>query len=163
MPAATNKADLLVVTLKDYAKLAKLIEGIDEAVAGRKVEEDTSIKDVVAHRAHWIGLYLGWYSDGIAGRDVHMPAKGYKWSELKAYSARLREDHAGLSWDDARAALAERHAALVAFVERHSEAELYGAPMIGHDKWSAGRFAEASGASHYRSAAKFIRKALKSN
>ncbi|MEO0913868.1 MAG: ClbS/DfsB family four-helix bundle protein [Pseudomonadota bacterium] len=68
---------------------------------------------------------------------------------------------AELGWEAARAWLVERHTALLVFIAGLSEAALYGGVMIGHDKWSVGRFAEASGASHYRSAVKFVRKALR--
>ena len=57
--AATTKAELLEVTRKEFGKLMALLDGIDAATALTKREEDTSIRDVVAHRAHWIGLSLG--------------------------------------------------------------------------------------------------------
>lgn len=60
MPATTTRADLIAVTEKDYTKLARLIAGIPEEQAMRKRDEGTSIKDVIAHRAHWIDLFLGW-------------------------------------------------------------------------------------------------------
>jgi hypothetical protein len=59
--------------------------------------------------------------------------------------------------------LQSRHAKLIQFLSDHSDAELYCGPMQGaNNKWTPGRWAEAAGASHYRSAAKFIRKVLRS-
>ncbi len=162
MPAATTKSDLLTVTLKDYGKLQDLLEKVPEAAALRKDDEDTSIKDVIAHRAHWIELFLGWYRDGQAGREVFFPAKGYKWNELKAYNAKLREDQAGLGWDEAVDLLQANHDKLVSLIESLGQKELYEGPMKGaYNHWTTGRFAEASGPSHYRSAAKYIRQRLK--
>lgn len=162
MPAATNKADLLTVTAKDYAKLQKLIAPISSDVAVAKDDDDTSIKDIVGHRAHWIDLFQGWYRDGQAGRPVAFPAPGYKWNQLKAYNAQLRVDQAGLGWDDARSMLADRHAALLAVIDGLDETALYGEPMKGaNNDWTTGRWAEAAGASHYRSAAKYIRARLR--
>lgn len=162
MPAATNKADLLAVTLKDYAKLAALLENTAPDLAVAKDADDTSIKDVVAHRAHWIGLFLGWYEDGQAGREVFFPAKGYNWGDLKRYNADLRAAQAGISWDEARAALAGAHAQLITFMEGHDDAALYGGPMKGaKNAWTPGRWAEAAGPSHYRSAAKYLRARLR--
>ena len=164
MPAATNRTDLIAVTVKDYDKLAALIADIPEPQALRKREDDTSIKDIIAHRAHWIGLFLGWYADGQAGKEVCFPAPGYKWNQLKAYNAQLRADQEGLGWDAARQGLAEAHAALVRFMETHDEAALYGGPMKGaNNDWTAGRWAEAAGPSHYRSAAKWIRACLRAD
>lgn len=95
MPA-TTKAELQAVTAREYDKLTKLIAPIDDATALRKREEETSIKDVIGHRAHWIALFLGWYRDGQTGKTVHFPAEGYKWNDLKRYNADLRAP--GGSW-----------------------------------------------------------------
>ncbi len=163
MPA-TTKADLIAITERDYAKLRKVIDEIPEAQAMRKRDEETSIKDVIGHRAHWIDLFLGWYADGQAGRDVAFPAPGYKWNQLKAYNADLRARQADLGWDAARVRLADRHAALMAFMKAHDDQALYGGPMKGaNNKWTAGRWAEATGPSHYRSAAKWIRACLRAD
>lgn len=162
MPAATTRADLIAVTEKEWAKLTALLERVPEDLALRPFEEGVSIKNIVGHRAHWIDLFLGWYADGQAGRAVHFPAEGYKWSELKAYNAALRERQAGLGWAEARAMLEAAHGRLMAFLEGKDDAALYGGPMKGaRNDWTAGRWAEAAGASHYRSAAKFIRACLR--
>lgn len=161
MPAAKTKADLVAVSLKEFAKLEKLLDDIPPDIRLVK-DEDTSLKDIVGHRAHWIDLFLGWYRDGLAGKTVHFPAEGYKWNELKRYNTDLRAQQAGLSWDDARKQLKDRHADLMVLVEGASEDELYGRPMKGaNNDWTAGRWAEAAGPSHYRSAAKYIRQRLK--
>ncbi|MCF2872474.1 ClbS/DfsB family four-helix bundle protein [Octadecabacter sp. G9-8] len=162
MPAATTKTDLLTVTRKDFDKLQKLIADIPDDQAQRKRADDTSIKDIIAHRAHWIDLFLGWYRDGQAGRRVHIPAKGYKWNDLKSYNAKLRKDQADLGWQDAKAALAQAHVRLTDLVEAMTDAQLYGGPMHGaSNAWTTGRWAEAAGPSHYRSAAKWIRACLR--
>ncbi|MFK7964261.1 MAG: ClbS/DfsB family four-helix bundle protein [Burkholderiaceae bacterium] len=164
MAAAANKSDLIAVTEKEYEKLAKLLESVSARQAGKKEEDDTSIKDVVAHRAHWITLFLGWYKDGLAGKEVFFPAKGYKWSELKAYNRQLRLDQRAMSWPDAASLLKTNHKKLLKFMRDCSEADLYGHPMKGaNNQWTAGRWAEAAGPSHYRSAAKFVRACLKAS
>jgi hypothetical protein len=133
--ACTGKTELINLTVKEFFKLNKLIALLDDTQAGRG-EEDTSIKDVIGHRAHWIDLFLGWYSDGMAGKEVFFPAKGYKWNE--------------------------RHGALVQFVTEKSDADLYSGPMQGaNNTWTPGRWVKAAGPSHYRSAAKFIRPLLR--
>lgn len=162
MPAATNRSDLLAVTTKEYDKLVSVMEKVAPDQALRKREDDTSIKDVIAHRAHWITLFLGWYADGQAGKEVFFPARGYKWNDLKAYNAQLRADQAGLGWEDAKAMLAANHAQLVTFIEGLEDAALYGGPMKGaNNTWTTGRWAEATGSSHSRSAAKWLRACLR--
>ncbi len=160
--AATNRTALLEISGKEYGKLASLLEQVGEDLALVKDAEETSIKDVVGHRAHWIALFLGWYADGQAGKKVFFPAEGYKWNELKRYNAALRAEQAGLGWQAACRLLAVNHAKLTGFIEGHSDADLYGEPMKGaNNLWTPGRWAEAAGPSHYRSAAKYIRKRLK--
>lgn len=161
MPAATCKADLLSVTELEFTKLSKLLSSVSEDLALAK-EEDTSIKDTVAHRAHWIHLFLGWYGDGQAGKEVFFPAKGYKWNDLKRYNAELRRRQAQMTWQEALEALSAAHEALVHLMSRLDDAALYGGPMKGaNSAWTTGRWAEAAGPSHYRSAAKYIRKRIR--
>ncbi len=162
MPAATTRAALLQTTEKEYAKLAALCARIDQTLALDNSTDETSIKDVIAHRAHWIELFLGWYRDGQAGVEVFFPAKGYKWNQLKAYNAALRQQQAGLGWDEARQLLANNHKALIGLISGLSQDHLYGGPMKGaRNAWTTGRWAEAAGASHYRSAAKYLRACLR--
>ena len=163
MPAQT-KTDLITITLKEYDKLTKLIAGLDSRFALRKREEDTSIKDVIAHRAHWIDLFLGWYRDGRQGKVVHFPAEGYKWNDLKRYNAELRRMQSDMEWSEAIDFLSENHKRLMAFLEARSEDELYGRPMKGaKNAWTTGRWAEAAGPSHYRSASKYIRGVIRAD
>lgn len=157
MPA-TRKDDLIAVTTKEWGKLAKLLASVDPALALVKDADDTSIKDIVAHRAHWIRLFLGWYADGQAGKEVFFPARGYKWNDLKRYNADLRARQADMDWAAAQADLETAYAAFVGLIDGLSDAELYGGPMKGaKNAWTTGRWAEAAGPSHFRSATKFIR------
>lgn len=160
--AATTRQTLLAITQSEYAKLNALIGSIDERTATEKREDDTSIKDITGHRAHWIYLFLGWYHDGLAGKAVAFPAPGYKWNELKRYNADLRLRQADLSWADAKAQLDAASRKLIAFIEERTDADLYGGAMKGgKNAWTPGRWAEAAGASHFRSATKAIRAMLK--
>ena len=161
--ACTSKAKLISVTEKEFEKLHKLIAPLSDAQAQQSVD-GTSIKDVVGHRAHWIKLFLGWYADGMAGKTVHFPAEGYKWNDLKRYNADLKARQAHLDWRGACALLVERHKELLTFVNEKSDAELYAGPMQGaNNQWTPGRWVEAAGPSHYRSAAKFIRAVLRAH
>jgi hypothetical protein len=158
MPAATNRADLLAVAEKEYAKLDKVISGIHEDLANRAFDDGWSIRDVILHRSHWIGLFFQWLEEGEA---AEMPDHGVKWNQLKPYNAGLRERYADQSWQAARTRLADGHARLMAYLNMQDDAALYGGPMPGGTGWTTGRYAEAAGPSHYRSAAKFIRACLR--
>ena len=162
MPAATTKDELLHVVTKEYDKLSLLLKKVDETSALLRDDDDTSIKDVVAHRAHWIGLFLGWYHDGLAGKPVYFPAEGYKWNDLKRYNTELRQSQADLTWPAAHKALHKASSDLTEFLHERSNDELYGGPMAGaNNSWTPGRWAEAAGPSHFRSAAKYVRARLR--
>lgn len=161
MPAHT-KQELLNVTNKEYKKLKTLINSIEPNTAIQKYEDDTSIKDIIGHRAHWIELFLGWYTDGQAGKTVYFPAEGYKWNELKAYNASIRAKQSNISWLDITNLLEINYQKLCAFIDQHSNSELYIGSMKGaKNNWTVGRWAEAAGPSHFRSACKYIKAVLK--
>jgi len=162
--AATNKKDLGDISQKEYKKLQTLLTEIDTAAALKKRDDDTSIKDVIAHRAHWIDLFWGWYTDGLTGKSVCFPAEGYKWNELKRYNADLKKRQSDLDWPSAIEMLHENYIKLTDLIDNLSEQDLYGGPMKGaRNAWTPGRWAEAAGPSHFRSASKYIRSCLKSD
>ncbi|MEL7043493.1 MAG: ClbS/DfsB family four-helix bundle protein [Pseudomonadota bacterium] len=162
MPAATSQAQLLEVTQKEFTKLQTLTASCGEREAMDKDSEATSIRDVVVHRAHWIGLFLGWCDAAAAGRAVHMPAEGYGWADLKALNARIREENDDVSWSAALKRLGAAHQLLMQHLKTRREIDLYGGPMVGgNGKWTEGRYAESAGPSHYRSACKYIRARLR--
>lgn len=160
--AAKSKEELLALTDREYARLRDLIDSLPEAAATVPGAEGISIKDTVAHRAHWVDLLLKWHADGKAGLPVHKPAPGYKWAKLKEYNAMVREASRARSWDEAKDDLEAAHGRLVALLRASDETVLYGKRLYDWmEDWTLGRWAEASGASHYRSARKFIRQILK--
>jgi len=161
MPAKTKK-ELLALTAKEFEKLQKVLDDMPAILRLKKDADETSPKDIIGHRAHWIQLFLGWYHDGKAGRDVFFPAKGYKWNELKRYNAELRQKQADLSWQSAGSLLETSHAELLALLESLADEDLYGGPMKGaNNDWTTGRWAEAAGPSHYRSAIKYLRQRIR--
>lgn len=163
MPA-TTKLELLTLTAREFDKLQKVLDEMPAMLRLEKDVEDTSPRDIIGHRAHWIQLFLGWYHDGREGREVFFPARGYKWNELKRYNAELRQKQEGLSWQGARSFLETSHAELIDLLESLSEKDLYGSPMKGaNNNWTTGRWAEAAGPSHYRSAAKYLRQRVRAS
>lgn len=163
MPAATNKSDLLAVFDKDLAKLRKTLASVDEGKSSLSTPDDTAtIRGVLAHRIHWMGMFHTWYEDGLADREVHVPAKGYKWNQLKEYNAPIYAKGDETSWGELLSQFDEACEKLRAFIETRDEDELYiGGVHSWTGKWTLGRYAEASGPSHFRSANTYIRKALR--
>lgn len=163
MPAATNRADLHAVTVKEFDKLNKLLSSLSNAQV-HFTYDGTTIKDVIAHRAHWTALFFGWYDDGQDDKPVYFPAKGYNWGDLKRYNTELKTAQADLTWDTVQQMLHDSYQKLINFIDKHSDEDLYCGPMKGaNNTWTTGRWAEAAGASHYRSAAKYVRAAIKAS
>ncbi len=158
MPAATTQAELLDVHDKEWSKLSALLEAVPDDLAEAKDADETSIKDILTHRAHWIGLFFQWLAEGEAAK---MPDHGVKWNALKPYNAGLRKLYADVPWTEARANLAREAQRLRDWIAAQDEATLYGGPMPGGTGWTRGRYAEAAGPSHFRSAAKYVRARLK--
>ncbi len=156
---AKTKAELRAVAETEFDKLRTLLAGIDGDLALTPHPDDgITIKDTLAHRAHWIDLFFGWYENGAAGKPVHVPAEGYNWGQLKAYNAGVRERTAGITWDQARTRLARGHERLLRFIDDRSDADLYGPRQYDwQGSYPLGRWVESAGPSHYRSAAKYIR------
>ena len=165
MPAAENRSDLLSAHDREFAKLIKLLDEIDDKDAILSPQNDAwRIQDIVAHRAHWIGLFFTWYEGGKAGQAVQTPAPGYKWNQLKPYNAAVRERYSDMAWPDVLAMLRERETNLRDFIAKSDDAELYTKQLYPWlNNWTLGRWAEASGASAFRSAIKHIRKTLREN
>lgn len=158
--AAINKDELRTVTEKEFAKLAKLLDALDEETANRPDADDgVSIKQVIGHRVHWMDLFFGWYEDGKAGKEVEVPAPSTKWNQLKPYNAKVYEAAAKQSWPDVLEQLKKRHTTFLAFIDSLGNDVLYAKHIYPWtNDWTLGRWAESSGPSHYRSAAKFVRK-----
>jgi len=163
MPAATSKAALLDVFDRELAKLDKLLDGLTEDEA-RWSDGEVSTKAILGHRIHWLELYWSWYDTGKAGDVVETPAPGFKWNQLKAYNAPIYAAAEQRSWDDLRQRFEEAARQFRARLDALTEDELYTPHLFDWmNEWTLGRWAEASGPSHFRSAAKAIRKILKTH
>ncbi|MFT6785969.1 MAG: hypothetical protein ACJATG_001971, partial [Dinoroseobacter sp.] len=164
MPAATSRRELLAITKCEFENLNRTLDTVSQELAITPFQDGLTLKDIIGHRAHWITLYFTWVEGARAGKAVQTPAPGYKWNALKAYNAAVRQDQFDLTWIDVRDALSEQHARLMAFFEAETDASLYTAPLHPWmNEWTLGRWGEAAGASHYRSAAKFARACLKAS
>lgn len=157
--AAASKRDLLRMTETEFENLRQAVDGLPAILRLEKDADGITPKDIIGNRAHWIDLYLGWIRNSQAGKVLVLPIAGHEWNGRKRYDADLRQRQSGLSWRSACSLLETNHAELLALIERLPNGQLYGGPMKGaKTRWSAGRWAEAAGASHYRSAAEYLRR-----
>lgn len=161
MPAH-SKEQLIKVTQSEWQKFTAMIGKFDAETAMQPFDDGLCPKHIVGHRAHWIDLFFTWYEAGQRGEHPAIPADGYKWNQLPEYNAKLRRAQEELSWEEVCAMLEGQQARLLQFLNGQSDGALYGGPMPGGgNNWTIGRWAEAAGASHYRSAAKYLRAQLR--
>ncbi|MEL6913172.1 MAG: ClbS/DfsB family four-helix bundle protein [Pseudomonadota bacterium] len=161
MPAATNKDDLLSATHAEYRKLLALVERFDAKRAKVSDASGYSAQRIVGHRAAWIDLFFGWCRDADAGITPRMPKAGYLWRNTPELSDEIWAEQRQMTWREIVALLDKKHAAFVEFLEGQDDDALYAKPMSPGLKWTRGRYAEAVGPAHYRSAAKYMRGLLR--
>ncbi len=163
MPAAKNKQELLEATRKELDKLKETISKADPEQAEYFDKEiEASIKSIISHRMEWIRMFFGWYQDGIDQKEPQVPAPGYKWNQLKELNAKIWERDEKKKWNQICEDFETESQKLIEFIESQDNKTLYTPKLYEWlNKWTLGRWLEASGSSHFRSANKNIKKILK--
>lgn len=159
-----SKEALLTDIRKEHDALSALIHEIPKP---RYVEpgvwgDNWTLSDLVAHLAEWQFMFLTWYGDGLKGKQVQVPAPGYKVSETPKLNRAIRLKHQGRSFAAVRADFESGYGQIVDLVDSLSEEQLL-AP--GHFKWTGKNplrtYLGANTASHYRFAMKVIKRWLR--
>ncbi len=158
MPAAKTKSELLDVTGKEWTKLQRVLETFDEASGTRPGRDGFTAQRLIGHRAAWIDLYFDWCEAAAKDQEPEMPAPGFKWNQLPDLNDQIWAAQRNWTWPSSVAALTAAHERLLRDIEAATDDELYGQPLAPGLKWTRGRYAEASGPSHYRSATKALKK-----
>lgn len=121
-----------------------------------------TVTDLLAHLSAWHRLFLDWHEAGRRGVSPQMPAAGYTWRETPRLNRDLQARDAGMTFSEARRALAESHARVIDLLEALSDAEVM---ESGRFPWTGGNalstYAGANTVSHYRFAQKVIRRWLR--
>jgi len=165
MPAVTNKKDLVTAHKKEYDKLIEILDALTPIQADLTLpDEQSSARSITNHRTEWMKMFIRWYNDWVAGKEVFMPAKGYKWNQLVEYNALLWDKAKNKPWDEILKEFKNTYKKFLALIETIDQKELY---TVGQyrwpGKWTVGRYSESAGSSHFRSARVYIRKILNHN
>jgi hypothetical protein len=110
-----------------------------------------SIKDLFAHLTEWEQLFLGWYRQGLAGRDPARPAAGYKWNQTPALNRAIWRKHEDRSWRQVRRRFDRSYDQILSLATSLTQRQLL---TPGHWPWT-GKLPLASylgpnSCSHYR-------------
>ena len=163
MPRPQTKSQILTESRKEYEALERFLSSLSpEEMLEPGMLGEWSVKDVLAHLYEWEQMVLGWLAAGQSGETPHVPAEGYKWSQLPALNDEIREKHSARSLDEMMKMYHESYKQIMETIDNLSEETLF---IPGLYPWMnkntlAAYFVSCT-SSHYRWARVEIRKGLK--
>jgi hypothetical protein len=141
-----------------------LVALVDAIPASRLCEKGVwgdgwTVNDLLAHLTEWEQMFLRWYREGQRGLRPVLPAPGFKWRETPALNREIWRKHRKKSSAQVRKAFDASYAEILLVVKAMSPRSLLTA---GAHAWtgksSLATYVGANTSSHYRTAAKFIRR-----
>ncbi|RDY61709.1 ClbS/DfsB family four-helix bundle protein [Flagellimonas nanhaiensis] len=165
MPRPKTKDELLTLGQKNYKKLNDFVDQypLEEQLAEFSSNTmNRNIRDVLAHLHHWHLMVLDWCAVGMSGGKPDIPAKGYTWKTTPELNRLIWEKYNQADLQEVRKLLQESHEKVRAFIEKHSNDELFEKKRY---KWtgttSLGAYLISATSSHYDWALKIIKKGKK--
>ncbi|RYC39817.1 ClbS/DfsB family four-helix bundle protein [Pectobacterium zantedeschiae] len=162
MAVPESKEALIKAINNQFTLLMKRIDAvpIDRAfspeMAGHAQGTQMSPANLVAYLLGWGNLVLKWHELEERGNPIDFPETGYKWNQLGLLAQKFYQDYGHISdWTELVALLVANKLALIALVERYTDAQLYGKGWYG--KWTRGRMIQFNTASPYKNAAGRLR------
>lgn len=94
MPKPTTREELLRAIMDERDKLEALLADIPrDVMLEKKVLGEWTTKDVLSHLVAWEQMVILWVKSGYEGRNVPVPAEGYKWSDLPGLNEKIYREH----------------------------------------------------------------------
>jgi hypothetical protein len=157
----SSKDQLLAAIREEHARLLGSVERFTPNQ--RKMPgvwgDRWTVTDLLAHLAEWHELFLGWYREGLAGRQPALPAPGYRWNETPRLNREIWAKHKDRPWHEVRRDFDRTYEEIVALVEALPEKELL---EPGHFPWTRKKplatYLGPNTASHYRFGVKVLRR-----
>ncbi|MGX9732508.1 ClbS/DfsB family four-helix bundle protein [Janthinobacterium aestuarii] len=168
MAIPNSKQELLEAITTTYAKLAQELARVPPALSREPVLEGQvagtrmSVCDLLAYLVGWNELVLHWHAqlrDGKHIEDIAFPAEGFTWNALGKLAQRFYADYAELSMDELLQRLEQAKDQLLALIDAHDDAQLYGRPWYTH--YTMGRMIQFNTSSPYANARTRLRAWLK--
>lgn len=159
MAIPNSKQELIAAINSTYAKLAQELARVPPALARDPVLEGQvkgtrmSVCDLLAYLVGWNELVLHWHAqlrDGKRMDEIAFPAEGFTWNALGKLAQRFYADYAELGLNDLLQRLEQAKNQLLALVDAHDDAQLYGRPWYTH--YTMGRMIQFNTASPYANA-----------
>ena len=160
----TSKHDLLDAIRREHEAFvdAASCVSVDDFAASGFWGDDWSLRDLFAHLTAWEQMFLRWHREGLAGQTPALPAPGYKWNQTPNLNAKIQETFAETPSATLRRAFDASFDEIHAVAQSLTEDELL---KPGAFAWTGKHavvtYLGANTASHYRTATKIVRRALR--
>jgi uncharacterized protein (TIGR03083 family) len=163
MPRPQSKPQLLSESQKEREALESFLSTLTpEQMTQPGMLGEWSVKDVLAHLYEWEQMVLGWLAASQRGETPHVPAEGYKWSQLPALNEQIRAKHSGRSLDEILTLFRDSYSQVMQNIESLSEETLFAPGLYPWmNKNTLGAYFVSGTSSHYRWARKEMKKGLK--
>lgn len=162
----TSKCQLINAIEDEHTKLLKIVESI----APRKLAEQGvwgdgwSTNDLLIHLTVWEQMFLRWYRAGIEGRTPDVPDKGYTWREVRELNRAIQRRYNRQSVATTLANFDESYCEILEVARSIPEIDLL---TVGRYQWTGkstlATYLGANSSSHYRTAAKILRRWLRAD
>jgi hypothetical protein len=78
-----NKAEAMELIQSERQALESVLAGLNEEQMSQPgVENNWSVKDILAHITDWEGRMVGWIEESLRGETPQRPAPGMTWDDL---------------------------------------------------------------------------------
>jgi hypothetical protein len=159
MSKFTTKQQFLEEITKERRKLETLLSSIPDERKTDEVTDGMSVKDFLAHRAEWGEMMIRWYEEARAGKVPAVPTERFKWNQLKELNADIHTRNQDKPLSEVTEHFNRVHDELYRLIGTVTEEELFTKKHYGFTGVSdLVTYLNSATASHYRSAAKHIRK-----
>lgn len=129
-----NGTDLLEEIRKRSKLFILEFNGIEEGQKDLLVEGvDRSPSEMIAYQLGWINLVMSWDVDEQEGKEVIMPAPGYKWNQLGGLYKSFYESYKEYTLVELKQKFNDSISKLCDWIEELTEEELF---IQGHREWT---------------------------
>ncbi len=161
-----SKGQLITAIEDEHTKLLKIVESIPpRRLTERGVWGDGwSTKDLLIHLTVWEQMFLRWYRTELEGRTPDMPEKGYAWRDTPELNRAIQRRYTRQSVATTLANLDESYCEILEVARSIPETDLL---TVGRYRWTGkstlATYLGANSSSHYRTAAKILRRWLRAD
>ncbi|MGI9627841.1 MAG: ClbS/DfsB family four-helix bundle protein [Longimicrobiales bacterium] len=164
MPIPTSRAELVEQLSAAYAKLRHDLASAGPEIATVECVDDWTVKDVLAVRSWWTHAVTGWIEAGREGRELALPAEGYRWNETPRLNRDIVADASSESYESVLRRLDQGFERAMACVAALDDGELLDSAVFAWaGKWPVSRWVSINTTRQYVTARKYVRRAIRAS